>query len=154
MATFYLNDGEAKNEPKVYNNNRLLPFCPNPSYLEIKLDRTKTIFARLTTEATNKLKMVANTKTLRTDALSLIYSTSGYGASVWCRSAWTRFKDSVLNNVLCIVTGYLRLTATDHLLVLSGIKPAKFFRLGAPLSSAYRTSLDRDHILIGSSDAP
>ena len=43
MATFYLNDGEAKNEPKVYNNNRLLPFGRNPSYLEIKLDRTKTI---------------------------------------------------------------------------------------------------------------
>ena len=153
MATFYLNNKEAKNEPKVYNNNRLLPFCPTPSYLGIKLDRTKAIFARLTTEATYKLKMVVNTKTLHTDALSLIYSTSGYGASVWCRSTWTCFKDSVLNNVLCIVTGCLRLIPTDQLLVLSGIKPAKFFRLGAPLSSAYRTSLDPDHILIGFSDA-
>ena len=77
MATFYLNNGEAKNEPKVYNN-RLLPFCPTPSYLGIKLDRTKAIFARLTSEATYKLKMVANTKILRTDALSLTHRCPDY----------------------------------------------------------------------------
>ena len=32
-AAFHLNNREAKRELKVYNNNRLLPFCPTPTYL-------------------------------------------------------------------------------------------------------------------------
>ena len=31
-----------KRELKIYNNGRLLPFCPNPTYLEVKLDRSLT----------------------------------------------------------------------------------------------------------------
>ena len=31
-AAFHLNNQEAKRELKVYNNNRLLSFCPNPTY--------------------------------------------------------------------------------------------------------------------------
>ena len=41
-AAFYLNNQEAKHELKVYNNNRLLPFCPTPTYLVVKLDRLLT----------------------------------------------------------------------------------------------------------------
>ena len=41
-AVFYLNNREAKRELKVYNNGRLLPFCPNPTYLMVKLDRSLT----------------------------------------------------------------------------------------------------------------
>ena len=41
-AAFHLNDQEAKRELKVYNNNRLLPFCPNSSYLGVKLERSFT----------------------------------------------------------------------------------------------------------------
>ena len=32
-TVFYLNNREAKHDLKVYNNNRLLPFCPIPTYL-------------------------------------------------------------------------------------------------------------------------
>ena len=39
MAAFHLNNREAKRELKVFNNGRLLPFCPTPTYLEVKLDR-------------------------------------------------------------------------------------------------------------------
>ena len=39
MAAFHLNNREAKHELKVYNNGRLLPFCPTPTYLGVKLDR-------------------------------------------------------------------------------------------------------------------
>ena len=39
MAAFHLNNREAKHELKVYNNNRLLLFCPTPIYLGVKLDR-------------------------------------------------------------------------------------------------------------------
>ena len=35
-AAFHLNNREAKRELKVYNNGRLLPFCPTPTYLGVK----------------------------------------------------------------------------------------------------------------------
>ena len=41
-ADFHLNNREAKRELKVYNNGRLLPFCPTPTYLGVKLDRSLT----------------------------------------------------------------------------------------------------------------
>ena len=41
-AAFHLNNREAKRELKVYNNRRLLPFCPTPTYLGVKLDRSLT----------------------------------------------------------------------------------------------------------------
>ena len=69
-AAFHLNNREAKRELKVYNNGRLLPFCPTPTYLGVKLDRSltfrhhlrsgiaqKTILARHTAEATRGLGM-------------------------------------------------------------------------------------------------
>ena len=36
-AAFHLNNREAKRELKVYNNDRLLLFCPTPTYLERRL---------------------------------------------------------------------------------------------------------------------
>ena len=42
METFHLNNRKAKREPKVCNNGRLLPFCPTPTYLGVKLDRSLT----------------------------------------------------------------------------------------------------------------
>ena len=41
-AAFHLNNREAKRELKVYNNGRLLPFRPTPTYLTVKLDRSLT----------------------------------------------------------------------------------------------------------------
>ena len=41
-AAFHLNNREAKRELKVYNNNRLLPFCPNSTYIKVKLRRSLT----------------------------------------------------------------------------------------------------------------
>ena len=41
-AAFHLNNREAKRELKVYNNGRLLPFRPTPTYLGVKLDRSLT----------------------------------------------------------------------------------------------------------------
>ena len=39
-VAFHLNNREAKRELKVHNNGRLLPFCPVPTYLGVKLDRS------------------------------------------------------------------------------------------------------------------
>ena len=65
-AAFHLNNRETKRELKVFNNGRLLPFCPTPTYLGVKLYRSltfrhhlvvlrKTILTRHTSEATRGL---------------------------------------------------------------------------------------------------
>ena len=125
-AAFHLNNREAKRELKVYNNGRLLPFCPTPTYLGVKLDRSLTfrhhlvaLRKKLSSRVTLLRRLVgsgwfAGAKTLRIATLSLVYSTAEYCAPVWCRSAHTRLIDSVLNDALRIVTGCLRPTPTDH----------------------------------------
>ena len=160
-AAFHLNNRKTKRELKVYNNDRLLPFCRTPAYLGVKLDRSLTfrhhlvaLRKKLSSRVTLLRRLVgsgwgAGAKTLRIATLSLMYSTAEYCAPVWCRSAHTRLIDSVLNDALRIVTGCLRPTPTDHLPVLSGIQPAGIRRMGAILSLAHRGSLDPDHILYG-----
>ena len=161
MAAFHLNNREAKRELKVYNNGRLLPFCPTPTYFGVKLDRSLmfrhhlvALHKKLSLRVTLLRRLVgsgwgAGAKTLRIATLSLVYSTAEYCAPVWCHSAHTRLIDSVLNDALRIVTGCLRPTPTDHLPVLSGIQPAELRRMGATFSLAYRGSLDPNHILHG-----
>ena len=160
-AAFHLNNRETKRELKVYNNGRRLLFCPTPTYLGVKSDRSLTfrhhlvaLHKKLSSRVTLLRRLVgsgwgAGAKALRIATLSLVYSTSEYCAPVCCRSAHTRLIDSVLNDALRIVTGCLRPTPTDHLPVLLGIQPAELRRLGATLSLAYRESLDLDHILYG-----
>ena len=41
-AAFHLNNRKTKRELKVYNNDRLLSFCPTPTYLGVKLDKSLT----------------------------------------------------------------------------------------------------------------
>ena len=160
-AAFHLNNRKTKCEVKVYNNGRLLPFCPTPTYLGVKLDRSLTfrhhlvaLRKKLSSRVTLLRRLVgsacgAGAKTLRIATLSLVYSTAEYCAPVWCCSAHTCLIDSVLNDALHIVTQCLRPTPTDHLPVLSGIQPAELRRMGTTLSLAYRGSLDPDHILYG-----
>ena len=158
-ATFYLNNRETKRELKFYRNDRILPFCPTPTYVGVKLDRSLTfrhhliaLRKKLPSRVTLLRRLVgsgwgAGAKTLRIATLSLVYSTAEYCAPVWCRSAHTRLIDSVLNDALRIVTECLRPTPTDHLPVLSGIQPVEIRRMGATLSLAHCGSLNPDHIL-------
>ena len=109
-ATFHLHNREAKRELKVYANGKLLPFFPVPTYFGIKLNRSLTfphdleiLRKKLATRVTLLRRLAgsgwgASAKTLRTAALSLVYATPEYCAPVWCRSAHTRFIDSVLND--------------------------------------------------------
>ena len=160
-AAFHLNNREAKRELKVYNNSRLLPFCPTPTYLGVKLDRSLTfrhhlvaLRKKLSSRVTLLRRLVgsewgAGAKTLCIATLSLVYSAAEYCAPVWCRIANTRLIDSVLNDALRIVTGCLRPTPTDYLPLISCIQPSELRRLGATLSLAHRGSRDPDHILYG-----
>ena len=158
-AAFHLNNREAKHELKVYNNGRLLPFCPTLTYLGVKLDRSLTfhhhlvaLCKKLSSCITQLRRLVgsgwgADAKTLRIATLSLVYLTAEYCAPVWYHNAHTRLIDSVLNDALRIVTGCLCPTPTDYLPVPSGIQPAEFRQLGATLSLAYHGSLDHDCII-------
>ena len=158
-AAFHLNNREAKRELKVYNNGRLLLFCPTSTYLGVNwTDRFRHHLVALRKKLSSRVTLLrrlvgsgwdAGVKTLRIATLSLVHSTAEYCAPVWCRSAHTRLIDSVLNDALRIVTGCLRPTPTDHLPVLSGIQPVELRQLGATLSLAYCGSLDPDHILYG-----
>ena len=84
-AAFHLNNREAKRELKVYNNGRLLPFCPTPTYLGVKLVRSLTFchhLVALRKELSSRVTLLrrlvgsgwgAGAKTLRITTLSLVY---------------------------------------------------------------------------------
>ena len=46
-TAFHLNNREAKRELKIFNNGKLLPYCPTPTYLGVKLDRSLTFHHHL-----------------------------------------------------------------------------------------------------------
>ena len=137
-----------------------------PTFLGVKLDRALTYrhhLEALRKKLSTRVSLLrqlegsgwgAGAKTLRTAALSLIYSTAEYCAPAWCRSAHTRLIDSILNDALRIVSGCLRPTPTDNLTVLSDIQPAELRRQGAILSLANCSSLDPGHILHGQLTEP
>ena len=152
-TAFQLNNRETKSELKIFNNGKLLPYCPTQTYLGVKLDWSLTfrhhleaLRKQLPTRVTQLRRLAgsgwgAGAKTLRTATLSLVYSTAEYCAPVWCRSAHTRLIDNVLNDALRIVTGCLRPTPKDYLPILAGIQPAELRRRGATLSLANRATI-------------
>ena len=83
-AFLHLNNRETKRELKIYNNDRLLPFCPTPTYLGVKLNRSLTfrhqlvaLRKKLSSHVTLLRRLVgsgwgADAKTLRIVALSLV----------------------------------------------------------------------------------
>ena len=157
-AAFHLNSREAKRELKVYNNGGLLPFCPTPTYLGVKLDRSLTFCHRLvalrkklSSRVTLLRRLVglgwgAGAKTQRIATLSLVYSTAEYYAPVWCRSAHTRLIGSVLNNAFAwSLDACVPLQRTIYLYS----QPAELCSMGATLSLAHCGSLDPDHTLYG-----
>ena len=130
-------------------------------YLAVKLDGSLTcrhhlesLHKKLSTRVALLRRLAgygwgAGAKTLNISVLSLVYSTAEYCAPVWCHNMHTRLIDSILNNVLRIVTGCLRPTPTEDLPVLTGIQSAELHRLEATLSLANLAIYDPDHVLHG-----
>ena len=89
-VAIHLHNREAKRELKVYAKSTLLPFCPVLAYLWVKLDRSLTFRHRLGTlrkKLPNRVTLLwrlagsgwdGEAKTVRVDALSLVYSTAEY----------------------------------------------------------------------------
>ena len=156
MATFHLNNREAKRELAVYNNNNLLPFCTVSTDLGLKLNISlvfrhysmhcaKTEIARRTVEATRKFRIGWQCKnTANCSPLPIIVHSC---ALVWYSSAHTRLIDSVLNDAMRIITGCLRLTPMNYLPILAGIQPVELSRQEAILSLAYQNLMNPKHQL-------
>jgi len=157
-AVFHLNNKEAKRELKVNFNYESLPFCSEPKYLGVTLDRSLTYRRHLQSlrkELTSRVALLrrlagsgwgAGATTLRTATLALVHSTAEYCAPVWCRSAHTRLIDPTINGALRIVTGCLRPTPADNLPILAGIQPAELRRSVTTLSLG-RRAMEPGHLL-------
>ena len=164
-SCFHLHNHEAKRELSVLLNGKPLPFCTEPTYLGVTLDRALTFRRHLESmrkKLTSRVSLIrrlagsgwgAGARTLRTAALALVYSTAEYCAPVWCRSAHTRQIDPVINGALRTVTGCLRPTPTSNLSVLAGIHPAELRRRKATLCLA-RRALEPSHLLHSRLTAP
>jgi len=154
-AAFHLINKEAKRELKVNFNNETLPFCSEPKYLGVTLDRSLT-YRRHPESLRKKLTSLlmrlagsgwgAGATTLRTATLALVHSTAEYCAPIWYRSAHTRLIDPAVNDALRIVTGCLRPTPANNFPIRAGIQPAELRRSGATLSLAYHAT-EPGHLL-------
>jgi len=157
-AVFHFSNKEAKRELKVNHNNETLPFCSEPKYLRITLDRWLTYRRHLESlrkKLTSRVALLrrlsgsgwgAGATTLRTATLALVHSTAEYCIPVWCRSAHTRLIDPAIHDPLRIVTGCLRPTPADNLPILPGIQPAELRCKGATLSLS-RRAMEPGHLL-------
>jgi len=121
-AAFHLNNKEAKCELKVKYNNETLPFCSEPKYLGVTLDRSLTYRRHLESlrkKLTSRFALLrrladsgwgAGATTLQIANLAMVYLKASHCIPVWCRSAQlhTRLIDLAINDALRIVTGCLR----------------------------------------------
>ena len=142
----------------IFFNGQVLPFCAEPTYLGIKLDRAFTFRRHLKSlrkKLTSRVRLLkrlsgsswgADATIFRTATLALVHFTTECCAFVWCCSAHTRLIDKFINDVLRIVTGCLRPTPTDNLFILAGIQPTELCRQKAELFLARRAQ-EPGHLL-------
>ena len=135
LAAFRLYNKETRRDLNIFVSGWILPFCDEPTYLGIKLDRTLTFRQHLESLRKNLTSRIgllkrlarsswgANPTVLRRATLAF-HSTAKYCTPVWCLSNHTRLINKPSNDALRIVIGCLRLTPTDNLSILSGIQPS------------------------------
>ena len=136
-TAFHLYNKKAQREFNIFVNGQMLPFCAEPTYLGIQLNRTLTFCRHLEslrkklTSRVGLLKRLAgsswgaNATILRTAILAMVYTTVEYCAPVWCCSARTRLIDKPINDDLRIVTRFLRPTLTNNFFISSDIQPTE-----------------------------
>jgi len=157
-AAVHLDNKEAKRERKVNCNIEILPFCPEPKYLGVILNRSLTyrwqleLLRKKPTSCVALLRQLADSgwdaraTALRTATLAPVYSTADYCAPVWCSSAHTRLTEPAINDALRTVTGCLLPTPADNVPILASIQLAELRRIGATLSLA-RRAMEPKHLL-------
>jgi hypothetical protein len=124
-------------------NGTSIKHVDHPKFIGITLDRTVTFKSHLDKAAkkvssrVNLVRKLAGTKwgsnaqTLRTASLALVCSSAEYCAPVWLNAAHVHILDVQLNNVKCLITGKVKATELQWLLLLSNIAPPKLRRKAA-----------------------
>ncbi|XP_063363549.1 uncharacterized protein LOC134652308 [Cydia amplana] len=125
----------AKKELNVKFRDTTLKHNFYPKYLGVTLDRSLNfkqhlgkVSAKLKTRNSIIQKLTgttwgANAATLRTSALSLVFSTAEYSSAVWLNSAHTSLVDAQLHHTMRLISGCLKPTPIYWLPVLSHILP-------------------------------
>lgn len=159
VSCFHLHNRSANFQPSVTFDNVILKYNQNPKYLGVTLDRTLSYKKHLNNTASklktrnNIIQKLAGTmwgasaKTLRTAALSLVYSCAEYCSPVWLNSAHTQLIDSQLNTTMRFITGTLKPTPIRFLPVLSHIEPPMLRRSKALLKE-YNKITDNQHFQV------
>ena len=158
-TAFHLNNKDIQRHLDVSVNSAALPNNNHPAYLDVTLDHTLTYrqhiesLERKVNGRNGLLCCLAGsswgacTATLRTGALTLVYSATEYISPVWCRSAHIPRLDSSFNNTMCIVNGCMCPTETTFLPVLAGIIPPDI-RRESHVSNITKEAMENpDHIL-------
>lgn len=126
-------------------NNTMLPYQSHPNYLGMTLDRTLSFrkhlekTARKINTRNNLIQKLCSTNwgasadTLRTSALSLVFSAAEYCAPVWLNSPHVNKIDTQLNTTMRIISGCIRTTPLYWLPTLSHIAPPALRRQEALL---------------------
>ena len=117
---------EAKHELKVNYNKEILPFCSEPKYLGVTLDRSLTHRRDLVSLRITLTSRIALMRRLADSGCVLeqqrceqphrpwhIQRRSIACATVWCRSAHTRVIDPAIDDAFRIVTGCLPASYTS-----------------------------------------
>lgn len=150
VTTFHLSSHKANRKIKVKFCGKIVPYSFTPKYLGNTLDRSLTYKLQLN-KLSGKLKSRCNiiqklsgttwgatASTLRTSAVSLVYSTAEYCCPVWSHSAHIGRIDTILSNCQRIISGTIKSTPTEWLPVLSNIMPPEIRRNIALMKEAQR----------------
>ena len=159
VCAFHLKNKDANYQLNITWCGTRLPYCPNPVYLGVTLDRCLTFRSHVdktrakVSTRNNILSKLTNTKwgasasTLRTTALSLSFSAAEYACPAWERSGHAKRLDSVLNTSCRKITGCLRSTNMQSVYVLAGIAPPDIRRAVASQIERTKQATDQRHPL-------
>ena len=159
VCAFHLINKEANRQLNITWSGTPLPFCSNPVYLGVTLDRclsyrvhVEKTKAKVSTR-NNILRKLANTKwgaspnTIRSTALALSFSAAEYACPAWGRSTHARKLDPVLNASCRSITGCLKPTNVDKVYLLAGIAPPDIRRAVASREEHRKQATDERHPL-------
>ena len=135
LTAFHLYNKEAGFELKLLVEGQTLPFCVEPTYLRIKLDKAFTLHRRfqfLCKKLTTRNGLLgrlagsswgASATILRKPSLPKYILLLSTAHLFQCCRAHIRLTDKPIDDALHVVTSCLRPAPTDNLFIIAGIQP-------------------------------